>query len=450
VTGRKFAAALAAFGIAWLIPGLPPAQRAVAATFAASVVLWVSEGLPLAVTALLSTALLILLGVVPVEKAFLAYGDPVIILFIGSFVLAKGMEISRLDRRLAFLLLRYRWATRTPARLMLSLGVLSAVISMFVSNTAVAAMLLPIGLGLLAAMGVQVRGAPYAVGVLLMLTWGASVGGVGTIVGTPPNLITLSHIQQAAGRRVGFLEWMTFGVPLMITMLAGCWLLLRFLYGKNPPPAVHTSETAAAELRAMGALAPAERNTMVAFFTTLTLWLLPGALDLILGPLHRLTEFATSRLDAPVAALIGAALLFFLPARGAPEGRTLTWQQAATIDWGTVLLFGGGIALGRAMFDSGLAATVGRAAAAVAGTGSLWAVTAVATVLAIALSELASNTASAATIVPLAIGLALGAGVDPVAPALGAGLGASFGFMLPSARRPMPSSTVPVWCRPGR
>ena len=217
MTLRKFAAALGAFAAAWLLP-LPVPQRAVAATFAAAVVLWVTEGLPLAVTALLSTSFLVLLGVMPVAKAFQAYGDPVIMLFIGSFLLAKAMEVSRLDRRLSFLLLRYPWATRTPARLMLSMGATAAVISMFVSNTAVAAMLLPIGVGLLSALGVQTRGAPYAVGLLLMLTWGASIGGVGTIVGTPPNLIVLSHIFQVTGRRIGFLEWMVFGIPIMVTM----------------------------------------------------------------------------------------------------------------------------------------------------------------------------------------------------------------------------------------
>ncbi len=448
MTRRKFAAALGAFAAAWLLP-LPVPQRAVAATFAAAVVLWVTEGLPLAVTALLSTSFLVLLGVMPVAKAFQAYGDPVIMLFIGSFLLAKAMEVSRLDRRLSFLLLRYPWATRTPARLMLSMGATAAVISMFVSNTAVAAMLLPIGVGLLAALGVQTRGAPYAVGLLLMLTWGASIGGVGTIVGTPPNLIVLSHIFQVTGRRIGFLEWMVFGIPIMVTMLAGCWVLLRLLYGRRSPSAAQTSEVAAAELRTMGPLRPTERNTMIAFFITLALWLLPGALDLLWGSQHRLTVLVSTRLDAPVAALLGASLLFLLPARGAEEGRALTWQQAVTIDWGTVLLFGGGIALGRAMFESGLAATVGRAAAVLAGSGSLWAVTAISTALAIFMSELASNTASAATIVPLAIGLAQGAGVSPIAPALGAGLGASFGFMLPISTPPnaiiYSSGLIPTW-----
>jgi sodium-dependent dicarboxylate transporter 2/3/5 len=283
-------------------------------------------------------------------------------------------------------------------------------------------------------MGVHDRGAPYATGLLLMVTWGSSVA-VGTIVGTPPNLIAISHLQHTVGMRIGFLEWMAFGIPITFTMLGVCWLVLRLLYGRSAPATSRIAPHAAQVFQRMGPLGAGERNALVAFLTAVTLWVLPGVAELLVGSEHPIAAVLTARLDPAVAALTGAILLFALPSRGDRSG-VLTWKEAAAIDWGTILLFGGGIALGRAIFDSGLAESLGRALARASGAGTVWGITALVTAVAIAFSELASNTASAATTVPLAIGLAVGAGVSPIGPALGAGLGASFGFMLPISTPP--------------
>lgn len=432
----KLVIALVVFTLFWfLLMDLDPKQRAVGAVFAGAVVLWVSEALPLAVTALLSSVFLVLLGASTPEIVFSSYGSPIIMLFLGGFILAKSMTVSGLERRIALMILQQRWATLTPSRVLLTIGVITCTFSLFVSNTAVTAMMLPIGLSILKTMNVYRRNENYANAMLLMLTWGSSVA-VGTILATPPILIAIGLIEAETKVRIGFVDWMKIGMPLTVVMLLGCWLLLRLIYGRNAPASEQASNFAKKELSGLGKLKVSERNTLIAFFCALALWLAPGIISPILGSEHEFSKFLNERITAPIAALIGASLLFILPHKENEQGRTLSWKQAATIDWGTILLFGGGIALGKVLLDTGMAQTVGEALKNISGVDSVWAITAVSILIATIMSEFASNTASATTVVPIAIGLANSAGVSPIAPAIGAALGASFGFTLPISTPP--------------
>ena len=432
----KFAAALGAFAVtSFLLRGLEREQALAGSIFAMAVVLWITEAVPIAVTALVSTVLLVLLGVASPNTAFGAYGDPVILLFVGSFLLAKSMSESGLDERLSYWLLRYKWATATPGRLLFSLGLVACVLSLFVSNTAVTAMMLPIGVSLLAVISRQSGQSRYGIGVMLMLTWGSSVA-VGVIVGTPPNLIAAKLITEQTGHTISFVEWMQFAMPVNAVMLFAAWVVLMLMYGRGAPKTDQASELAHDSLAKLGPMTSAQRNTMVAFFLALFLWLLPDTTAMFLGPDHAWSAWLKDHVSPTVAALLASCLLFFLPAKDGQGGRTLTWKQATTIDWGTIILFGGGIALGAAMFETGLAEHLGAQLAAASGIDSLWGITFLCIVLASLMSELASNTASATTIVPVAIGLALGADVNPIPPALGAALGASMGFMLPISTPP--------------
>lgn len=403
----------------------------VGAVFAATVALWITETLPHAMTALLSTSALVLLAGIDEKKAFGAYGDPIIPLFIGSFILAKAMEKSGLSDRFAWLILSQKWATKSPSSMLLSLGVLTCVISLFVSNTATTAMFLPIGVSMLAALPGDK--AKFSIGVMLMLTWGSSVA-VGVPVGTPPNLIAISQIASEAGVKITFGQWMTLAMPITVAMVIGAWLVLRALYGRNAPDTAKAQAIAVTNYRDLGRMSVPQRNALIAFAVAFVLWVLPDMFGVIRGTGTSEAKWLLAHLPASVAALIGAALLFVLPAKE-PEDK-LSWRTATTIDWGTILLFGGGIALGQAMFSSGLAKELGELAANASGAHSLWAITALCTGVAIILSELASNTAAATTLLPVAIGLAQGAGVSPIAPALGVGIGASMGFMLPVSTAP--------------
>lgn len=432
----KPAAALLAFGFAWwALRGFDRQQAAAGAVFALTVVLWVTEALPMAATALLATMLLVSLGVSKPETAFGAFGDPIILLFVGSFLLAKAMAESKLDVRLSYVLLARRFATRSPGRLLFTLGLIACLISLFVSNTAVTAMMLPIGVSLLASLGTQPRSTPYSIAVMLMLTWGSSVA-VGVIVGTPPNLIAAREIELAGHRSIGFTEWMGFAMPVNAVMLVVAWAILMTMYGRRAPATRHATENSVQHLRAMGPMTQSQRNTLIAFFVAFALWILPDTSAMVLGVKHPVAQWLNDRMSPTVAALIAATLLFLLPANDGRDGRTLTWRQGQTIAWGTILLFGGGIALGKAVFDTGLARSLGEVVASASGVSTVWEITGLCIVLAILMSEIASNTASATTVVPVAIGLAQGAGVSPVPPALGAALGASFGFMLPISTPP--------------
>ena len=186
-------------------------QREVGAIFSLSVTLWITELLPLAVTSLLSTALLVLVAGFGEKDAFSAYGDPVVLLFIGSFLLAKGMQVVGLDERLAWWVLARDWTCKSATRLLLTCGAISCVISLFVSNTATAAMLLPVVAKVID--GMALKRTAFSASLMLMLTWGASVA-VGFPVGTPPNLIGLELIRGAPGRHITFLQWMAFGMPI--------------------------------------------------------------------------------------------------------------------------------------------------------------------------------------------------------------------------------------------
>lgn len=421
--------------MAFLLRDLTLEQQATGAVFTGTVLLWLTQALPLAVTALLGVAALVISGGSSEKAAFSAFGDPILLLFAGSFILAKAITESGLERRISHRILCEGWATRTRSRMLLSIGTVSCVISLLVSNTAVTAMMLPIGIGLLAAVGENRPDSKFAMGMMLMLTWGSSVA-VGFLVGTPPNLLAQSQLAKTANVQLGFVDWMQVAMPINIAMLLAAWLVLWWFYGRNSEPFDDATAASRAALQEMGPLTSAERNTIWVFAVTFVLWLLPDGSGIVLGTEHEAAKWLNAHITPTVSALFGATLLFLLPCRGTPSGRTLTWKQAADIEWGIVLLIGGGMALGKAMFDSKLAEAAGQGLSNLLGVNDLWSITALCTFLAIALSELASNTAAATTVIPIAIGLAQSNHVSPVAPALGAAIGASFGFMLPVSTAP--------------
>ena len=432
----KFFVSCLAGGLVWAVLGsLDPRQRTVAAVFAFTVALWMTEAVPLAVAALVSTMLLVVTGSMTGKDAFGAYGDPIVLLFIGSFILAKSMEDCGLDRRVSYWILSQRWASRTASSMLLTLGGVACLISLFVSNTATTAMLLPIGLNVLRAMKTDGRGNAIATSTLLMLTWGSSIA-VGTIIGTPPNVIGVGLIREATGTGINFLQWATFGMPVTIVMLGFAWFQLR-RWPKSSVAETGEARTEAEDrFRSLGPMSGAEKVTLAAFVVAVLLWTLPGAVEYATGMGSPLAKLWAARVPEAVAALAGAALLFVVPCPGQPERRAMDWQRATRIEWGTILLFAGGLALGKAAFDSGLAKVVGHSLAESLQVKDVWGITALTTALGIVVSELASNTAAASTVVPVAIALAQGAGVNPVPAALGATIGSNLGFMLPVSTPP--------------
>jgi sodium-dependent dicarboxylate transporter 2/3/5 len=276
----------------------------------------------------------------------------------------------------------------------------------------------------------------YAAAMMLIVAYSASIGGLFTPIGTPPNLIGKGMLERIADVQISFFQWMLIGVPLaaLLFLFLVFYFRWRLLGGlKIDLAGAHRIQE---ELKKLGPISPGQRNTLIAFGVTVLLWLLPGILAIVgLGTSAFAAAYEAS-VPESVAAMIGAILLFLLPTNWRARRFTLTWEQAVRIDWGIVLLFGGGLAMGALAFSTGLAESIGRGITSWLPVHSTFSLTVLFTAVAIVMSEAASNTASANMIVPVAIAVAQAAGIDPIEPALGATLGASMGFMMPISTPP--------------
>lgn len=438
----------AVFLALWLLPvsGLQGNAHRLLAVFGLVITLWVTEAIPLAVTALLGPALCVVCGVSPEREVFKSFGNPILFLFLGSFLLAEGMLRHGLNRRIAFFILGIDWVAKSPARILAAFGVITGFISMWISNTTAAAMMFPIATAILSEMArrqselsgreVKFTELQFGTGLMLMAAFAASIGGLATPVGTPPNLIGIGFLERSLGVKITFFQWMTLGVPLAVVLIA---FLVIYLNRACPAGAGLLGESAAwirEQKSELGRLSRGERNVLLAFGVTVLLWLLPGLVALGAGVDAPAYRWLNAHLPEGVCSLLGASLLFVLPVDWSRGEFTLTWREAGRIDWGTILLFGGGLAMGDAMFGTGLAKWMGEGLAGLLHTQTTLGLIVLFTVITTVLTETTSNTATANMIVPVAIAVAQAAGVSPVAPALAACLAASLAFMLPVSTPP--------------
>ena len=425
-----------AFAALWFAPlGLSTEAHRLAAIMGAVVVLWVTEAIPMAMTAFLGVAASVALGVAPASVAFAPFADPLIFLFVGTFMLAQAIFFHGLDRRFAFAILSLPGVGDRPWRVLVAYASVACLISMWISNTATVAMMFPIGLSLLGALESRRDGAPlpagFATALLLANAFGASIGGMGTPVGTPPNLIGLGFIRRELGVDLPFFSWMALGVPLCAVLMG--WMV--FDLGRAGAPAgtrlTGVSQLVGAQRAELGPWSRGEKNSLFAFAATVFFWVLPGIVALVAGQDSPLYRSLSALLPEAVVALFGAGLLFVLPTNLRRHEFTLPWHEAVKIDWWIVFLYGGGIALGTLAFKTGLADALGSALTSLLGVRSELGLIALSTSLAALLSETTSNTAAANMVVPVVIAFARFAGIDPVLPALAATMGSSLGFMLP-------------------
>ncbi|MDT9595367.1 DASS family sodium-coupled anion symporter [Nocardioides zeae] len=428
----------------WLLPtGLDGDQHTLSAILLGVIVLWVTEPVPIPVGGFIGIAAIVVLGVAPADEALAPFGSSTVFTFIGAFILAQAMLKHGVARRFAIFVLSLPGVGRSTLRVIVAFGAITALLSAFVSNTATVAMLLPTAIGILTVIAklLQERGEVAAdfdplrlrvgAALMLMLAYGASVGGLLTPVGSPPNLIGRGLIEEATGERISFLDWMIMAAPICAAMFVALAVVILLLNRPETKRLEGVEEYVREERARLGRFSVAERNTLVAFGVTVTLWITPGVVALVAGTESSTYETVSGRLDEGVVAILGASLLFLLPTRWSEREFTLRWSDAAKIDWGTVVLFGTGIIFGSLLESSGLAETLGNGASDAMGLSSVFAITVFAVVLAIVVSETTSNTAAAAVVVPIVIPIAVAAGVNPFVPALAATFGASFGFMLP-------------------
>jgi len=432
-----------AFALLLLLP--PPLPRVEAARLTAILawvlVWWITEAVPIPVTALLGPALAVVCGVGSAAEMFAPFGDPIVLFFLGSFVIAEAMAASGLDRRFAFAILRRPAVGASPERLLLGFAAITAGLSAWLNNTATTAMLYPIGLSVLAALargaaGVDPRRLRFGTALMLTLAYAASIGGIATPVGTAPNLIVLGQLEALADVRIPFFQWMMLAVPIAVVMLALLVAYLRWALPSDVPDSSRGRAELATEAAELGPLSRAERNVLLAFAATVTGWVLPGVLAVVLGSDSEVFRTAQRILPESVVAILGAALLFVLPVDWRARRFTIAWSNVASIDWGTLLLFGGGLALGGAMFRTGLAEALGEGLVAWTGSDSLVSLTFLFAWVALVMTETTSNTACATMLSPLAIAAAQAAGVSPIPPAVAVAIASSMAFMLPVSTPP--------------
>jgi len=406
---------------------MPPAAWRVAGVALLMAAWWITEALPLAATALVPIILFPLLGIAPSARAAAPYADPVIFLFLGGFVIGTGMQRWNLHKRIGLHVIA-RTGT-APRGLVGGFLLATALLSMWISNSATAIMMLPVALSVLSLLGPGLADerSRRNLGVALMLAvaYGASIGGLGTLIGTPPNALLAAYMVREHGVSIGFAQWMVLGVPLVAVLLAATWqLLVRLHPVARADGGGDGAALVAGELAALGPVATAEWRVAAIFALTAGAW--------VTRPLY---AGLVPTIDDTVIAVAGALALFILPSGTASGGRLLAWDDLKSMPWGVLILFGGGLSLAGAIGASGLAAWLGE----VMGGLSAWPVLVVvagATVMMIFLTEITSNTASAATFIPIGAAIAAGIGLDPLALVVPITLAASCAFMLPVATPP--------------
>ena len=413
--------------------GMSLAAWRVAAVAVLMAVWWISEALPIAATALLPIALFPLLGVMRTAQVTVSYADHLIYLFLGGFLIAMAMQRWELHRRIA--LHTIRLVGVSPARIVLGFMLATALLSMWISNTATAMMMLPIAL---AVIGQIERLKPEQAGedtsraeglgtsLMLGIAYAASIGGVATLIGTPPNAILAGVVERLYGYRISFAAWMGFGLPLSLLMLAIAWFYLtRYAYPSGRRSLPGARELIGRELAALGSMSGPERWVLTVFAGVALLWIGRG--------LFKIESLAMVS-DASIA-IAGALLLFIIPADFAKREFLLDWQTAAKLPWDILILFGGGFALAQGFGDSGLTEWIVTRLSGLAGVPLLVLVAAV-TLVVIFLTEVTSNTATATLVLPVMGALAAAVDVHPLGLMVPAAVAASYAFMLPVATPP--------------
>jgi solute carrier family 13 (sodium-dependent dicarboxylate transporter), member 2/3/5 len=410
---------------------LPPAAWHAAAVAVLMAIWWLTEAIPIPATALLPLVLLPLLGLSSVTAAAAPYANPIIFLFLGGFIIAIALERCGLHKRLALSIVRVV-GTR-PKYLVGGFMLATAFLSMWVSNSATVVMMLPMALSVIALTSAPSGDAApatplsrnFPLALLLGLAYAANIGGLATLIGTPPNALLARFMAETFELEVAFAEWMVVGVPLVVVGLPLCWLLLvQLLFPLGDEKIIGGEEAIAGEWSRLGPMS--RREVIVGSITALvaSAWVFRPLLEPLLPGLNDTT-----------IAIAGALLLFLVPPSLAGGAPLIRWSDAEKLPWSVLILFGGGLSLASAIQTSGLADAIGRALAPVA-VLPLWAVVAIVTAIVIFLTELTSNTATAAAFLPVVASLAVGIGADPLTLTLAAALAASCAFMLPVATPP--------------
>ncbi len=399
------------------------------------IVFWLTEVIPLSMTALLGVSLSVIFGITTVKTAFQSLGHPVVLLFIGSFLIAQSMTKYGLDKRFALNLLSKDFFLKSPIRVILGFSLLSYTLSMWISNTASTAMLFPLALGIIGMLKEHhIRNAKtFDIFILLSIAYSASIGGVATLIGTPTNLVGVGFLRDI-GYDVDFLKWFLLAFPISISMYAALILYVKFNIRKFRFDPEKVKKIIVNEKKKLKKWSQGEKNTFIVFMLAVFLWILPGIANIVGN--QELYLFLRSHLPESIVALTAGILLFLLPINFKNFEGTLSVEDIKKLDWDTVLLFGGGIALGKLIIKTKLADYIGHKVGNLISPEYIFLFIIVLVVSMVFMTEISSNTATVITFVPILIGILKEINVDLFYPIVGVIIAASFAFMLPIATPP--------------
>jgi len=404
------------------------AWRVVAVTVLMAV-FWITEALPIAATSLIPIVLFPILGILDSPAVTASYGSNVIFLFMGGFFLAVTMEKWNLHRRIA--LTTIRLTGTSPSKMILGFAIATFFLSMWVSNTATAVMMVPIGIAVVSSFigssgdPVQVKKeSNFGRSLMLMIAYTSTIGGITTIIATPANAIAVGILYSTYGLTVTFFQWMLVGLPLGIVMTAIVYILLtKVLFRTGDLKLMGGKEVIEEEYAKLGPLTKPEKRVLIIGGLMVVSWIGRGFIDL---------EFLRMVTDTQIA-IAGTLLLFIVPAK--KEERILDWDTALKIPWGICLLFGGGIAIATAFERTGLAGWISENVANIEGL-TLFTTVLIATAVVCNLTEIASNTAIATLFIPIMGASAIALGIHPFATVIAICFASSMCFMMPVATPP--------------
>jgi sodium-dependent dicarboxylate transporter 2/3/5 len=396
---------------------------------------WMLEPVPLAATSLLPVALFPLTGVASTREAVGPFANELVFLFLAGFLLAAALEHWNAHARIAYAMVSA--IGFSGKRVVLGVMVATAVISMWISNTATAAMMYPIALAIGALFGASKEAATLRTALMLGVAYAASIGGMGTLLGTPPNLVLAGSVRELTGQDVTFTQFASLGIPMVLVLLPICWMLLVFVLFRARVMLEGDARTVLGDRRAaLGPLRGGELATLIVFALTAIAWVMRERKDLGFVAIPGIVDIAPRVTDTSIG-ITGALILFLVTARDRDGNRRplLSWREARAIPWDVLLLFGGGLSLAAAMEATGLARWLGESMTVLQGAPPVIIYFGFA-LMVLVLSELASNTAVATMSMPIAVSLAHAVDQPPLLLMYVAAFAASAGFALPIATPP--------------
>jgi len=392
---------------------------------------WITEAIHISATALLPLALFPLLGITTSKQAAFPYANHLIFLFMGGFIIALSMQKWNLHKRIALNIIKF--IGTSPIKIILGFMISSAFLSMWVSNTATTIMMVPIGMAVIQYFNQENNN--FALSLMLGIAYAASVGGIGTLIGTPPNLVLANTVEQMYGKTIGFMEWFIVGVPLVIIMIPIIWLwLTKIIYPCKNIDNTKNDGIIKEQIKKLGKISKGEKIVLFVFLLTAFSWVFRQTKeieDIIIPGLDKIFPQIS---DAAIA-MFFALFLFIIPVNWRKGEFAMDWTQAKKLPWGILILFGGGLSLANGFNISGLDKWIGKQVKLFSNTPEIIFTIVIITVV-IFLTEMTSNTATTAMVLPILGSMAIGLGKAPLILMAPAAICASCAFILPVATPP--------------